>query len=243
MSNESQYLFVLSPNFCGSTLLCKILSSSSSVSFVNSEGTFESQKLEEFDVLIPKRRRWDDSFSPDWSLLKQRMRKRWNLSKPILADKSPPYIMRLQGLLDHFKPSMFILLVRDPYAYAESLIRRPGRSPEEAARIVVKRMSYQRENLQILKSEPHIFLKYEELTDDPENTIRRMQEFTPHLEDLRITDEYDVHNLLNAPKMAITNLNEVKISRLNDGTIKTLNDTFGQNEDVLEYFGYKLMSR
>jgi hypothetical protein len=137
--NEQKYLLILSPPYCGSTLLNEIVSSASYVSANNTFGTREGQKLPTVrSIMFDHDRRWDHSLDFDWEFIKKEWRKYWNLNSLILLEKSPPNIIRAKSIEKIFKPAYFILLHRNPYAQCESLIRRDGEYPQIAAEFAVK---------------------------------------------------------------------------------------------------------
>ena len=147
-NKSHQYLFILSPPFCGSTLLNQLISTSKNVSCNNNIGTREGQTLPEVRTFMFDNNRWNNHIELPWQFIKSVWRKYWDLSKPILLDKSIPNIMRVKKINHHFENSSFICMVRNPYAQCEGIIRRNGKSAEFAAKFALNCLRYQKENIE-----------------------------------------------------------------------------------------------
>jgi len=236
---DQKYLFILSPPFCGSTLLNKIISTSGSVSVNNNKGTREGQKLPGVrPIMFDHKRRWDETLDFDWPYIKKVWRKNWDVNATILLEKSPPNILRAKSLEEHFQPAYFIVLYRNPFAHCESLMRRRKTSLEESAQFAIKCLKFQKQNIEQL--DRNIQVAYEALSETPVKTLRQIQMFLPELSDMKLDDFYDVHNFKNKP-LEMTNLNQEKISRFTSREIDELNRIFKLELDLLGFFGYKLL--
>ena len=234
-----KYLFVLSPAFCGSTLLNEILSTSESVSVNNQWGAREGQKLPTVRaIMYDHERRWDKSLDFDWKYIKKEWRKYWDLSAPILLEKSPPNIVRAKSIEEHFHPSYFIVFHRNPYAHCESLIRRRKRDATVAAELAIQCLNFQKANLKGL--ERTIRISYEELTDNTVETVEALNKFLPELKGIKHEQTFTAHNYLGK-NMKVNNLNDDKISKLTSHQIKEINHVFKKNKEVLDFFNYSLI--
>ena len=107
---QHHYLFILCPPFCGSTLLNELLSTSYYVSSNNNIGTREGQTLPETNDIMFNNR-WDKKKTLPWGEIKKIWRNYWDLSKPILLEKSTTNIMRLENIKHHFRPASFLSLI------------------------------------------------------------------------------------------------------------------------------------
>ena len=116
--------FILSPPFCGSTLLTEILSTSRNLSCNNNIGLKEGQHLPETHNILFTQDRWDPNKKIDWLKIKSIWNNYWDRSKDILLEKSPPNICRAENINDVFNNSKYICLIRNPYAQIQSNIRR-----------------------------------------------------------------------------------------------------------------------
>lgn len=239
-SISNKYLFILSPPFCGSTLLSEVLSTSNSVSTNNTRFQREGQKLPKVREIMFTDLRWDENVDYDWIYIKKEWRKYWDITKPILLQKSPSNLVRAKSIENHFTPSYFIIWVRNPYAHCESLLRREKRkySSKTAAEFAVKCLYYQKENAESLKN---VFLtSYENLVFDPLQFADKIQSFLPDLGKVETSQEFKAHNFKNR-KMKINNLNREKISKLTPDQLQDINLVFRKNIDILKYFNYSLI--
>ena len=110
---ENKYLFILSAPLCGSTLLNEILSTSSNVSTNNNWGTREGHKLPTTrQMMFDHDNRWNTDVDFDWQFINAEWRKYWDVSNPVLVEKSPPNIIRAKSIESAFIPSYFIILIR-----------------------------------------------------------------------------------------------------------------------------------
>ena len=236
---EHQYLFILSPPFSGSTLLTKIISSSNNVSCNNNIGTQEGQTLPEVIEIIFDHNRWDNNIKLPWDKIKKIWHKYWDLSKPILLEKSPPNIMRTKEIKETFIPISFICMVRNPYAQCESIIRRNGKSVSYAAKFALKCLEYQKLNIENEKN--LIFFTYEELCENTKEVTNNIVSFISDLKDIRYEQKFKTQNFKTKKEMEITNLNSEKISKLTKKQISEINSYFKKKKELLNYFNYNII--
>ena len=138
-----RFLFILSPPFCGSTLLNQILSTSNNLSCNNHLGVREGQLLPEVKDIMFYNKGWDDDVKYPWERIKKIWMKYWDQSKEILMDKSTTNIMRVREISEVFDNISFLAMVRNPYAQVEGIIRRNGATTEYAAEFALKCLKYQ----------------------------------------------------------------------------------------------------
>ncbi len=237
---DNKFLFILSPPFCGSTLLNQVISTSQFVSVNNEVDTREGQTLPEVrKMMFDHHQRWDENLVLDWPFIKKIWLKYWDRTKPILLEKSPPNIVRAAKLQEHFAPSYFIIFHRNPYAHVESLINRKNPDLEEAARFSIRCLQHQKRNLENLKN--HIHISYEQLTNAPESVVNQLQEMLPELTDINIEQNFTAHNFKKEKAMKITNLNQEKIGKLNPDQMERINQIFEPHGELLQFFDYDLV--
>ena len=206
---ENKYLFILSPPFCGSTLLNHIISSSKNVSSNNIYHSREGQQLPGVKkVLFDNKRRWHPDTTFDWTFIKSEWEKYWDVTKSILLEKSPCSIVRADVLVEAFVPAYFVIIYRNPYAHCEGVMRRNKWPPEKAANFVIKCLRFQKKNKLQLKNA--ITFSYEEMTEDPERIVGLLVNQLEELNDIQISKLYPTQNVRNK-NIAITNLNDEKI--------------------------------
>ena len=236
---EHKFLFILTPPYCGSTLLNQILSTSNNLSCNNPLGNREGMLLPEVRHIMLYNR-WDnDSFYP-WEKIKNIWMKYWDHSKEILMDKSPPNIIRVKEIKKVFKDIYLLAMVRNPYAHVQSIMTRNKTSVENAIEFTLKCLRYQKENRESEKN--ILFLTYEDLCNNTEGSIEKIHEFLPNLGALKIDIKFTAHNFKNKGKMKIKNLNNEKINRLSTEQIKIINSYFSKEEELLSYFGYSIIN-
>ena len=240
-SNKShQFLFILSPPYCGSTLLNQLISSSKNVSCNNNLGTREGQLLPGVKHFMFRDDRWDESIQYPWEKIKDVWMQYWDFSKPIFLDKSIPNIMRVDEIEEVFSPIRYICMVRNPYAQVEGIIRRNGQDPKLAAEFAIKCLNYQHINKNRKNT---LFFSYEELCDYSLDIAQKIIEFVPELDEINIDAEFSSHNYKTVKKMKITNLNDEKISKISNKDLDIINSIFVPRKDLLESFNYKIIVR
>lgn len=237
---EHKYLFILSPPYCGSTLLNQLISTSKTVSVNNDVDTREGQRLPTLaKLMFYHTRRWDTTLDYDWEFVKKEWLKYWNLKATILLEKSPPNIVRAKSIEKYFQPAFFLIFHRNPYAHCESLIRRNEKDPVKAANFAIQCLNYQKINIQELKSQK-LQVSYELLTEHTESAVKMMTDLLPELGDIIYEKEFTAHNL-HSKEMKISNLNQEKIDNLTLKELDAINSVFTKNIDILIFFGYKLI--
>ena len=236
---EHKFLFILCPPYCGSTLLNQILSTSNNLSCNNHLGVREGQLLPEVKDIMFYNKGWDTDISYPWQTIKRVWMKYWDQRKKILMDKSTTNIMRVKEIKDVFDNIYFLAMVRNPYAHVEGIIRRNTATTEYAARFALKCLRYQKKNKE--NEENILFLSYENLCDNKDGSIEKIQQLIPEIGAVNSDLEFSAHNFKTEGKMKIKNLNHEKISKLSSEQIKIINSYFKKEEKLLNYFGYSII--
>lgn len=231
----SSYLFVLCPPYSGSTVLWKLLSTSENVSSLPLEGQF----LPELKKLM-RDKPWDASHTLPWPEIKRVWESYWDRNKPVLLEKSPPNLIRTKDILAHFQPVKFIIMVRNPYAQCEGLIRRNNWKVTRAANFSMMCLRTQLENARELDDAQ--VLTYESLVQDPAQACEQLATFMPALGDMDSTASFKVHSIDGTLDRPITDLNAKKIASLPADTIASMNDIFFQHRETIEDWGYNLLN-
>jgi hypothetical protein len=236
---KNSFLFILCPPYSGSTLLNELISTSSSVSVNNDLGTREGQQLPKIrKIMFDHNHRWNIDRKYDWRFIKREWLKYWDVSRPILLEKSPPNVIRALEIQAHFKPAYFICMVRNPYATCEGLIRRNHDQPGKAARFIMNCYKYQKKNVENL--EHAVLVNYEELTENTKHVADRFAGFLPGLSDINIHLVSRAHNYKKKP-MPIKNMNYEKITKLKQEQLSEINSVFEKDKKTLDYFGYEII--
>ena len=236
---KNQHLFILSPPFCGSTLLTEILSTSRNLSCNNNIGLKEGQHLPETHNILFTQDRWNPNKKIDWLVIKSIWNKYWDRSKDILLEKSPPNICRAENINDVFNNSKYICLIRNPYAQIQSNIRRYSTDITDATEKYISYLKYQKNNLEKLSDT--LLISYEELADNPIKTKEKIISFIPLLSDINIDLKFKAHNMHKKKEMGIVNLNDDSISALNKNQIDKINSSLKTHQDLIKFFNYSLL--
>jgi hypothetical protein len=238
---DNTFLFILAPPFSGSTLLTELIFTSKHVSVNNPyDRNLEGQKLPSVRHIMFTKERMDEKHDFDWRYIKKEWLKYWDLTQPVLLEKSPANIFRALSLQQFFTPSRFIIFYRNPYAHCESFMRRLNSTPEQAASFVIRYLKVQFKNIQDIPEA--LVLSYELLTNHPAQVVGRLNAFIPELCGFDINRKFKAHNHLGKV-MRIQNLNQEKIDALSAADIVKINEVFAEEKDLLEFFGYELMHR
>ena len=233
-----KFLFILSPPYCGSTLLTQIISTSKKISCNNYIATMEGQLLPELRNHMFNKNRWDKSNVYDWSKIKNVWMKYWDQSKPVLMDKTTTNIMRFDEIKKQFDNTYAICLVRNPYAVIEGIMRRNSKSIEFAVEFCIKTLQYQKYNIENNKN--LAWISYSELCDNQNLVKKKIKSILPEIDDLDFNKFFKAHNFKNK-SMRITNLNDEKISKLKKEDILKINKYFSKEKELLSFFEFQMI--
>jgi hypothetical protein len=198
----------------------------------------EGQYLESVKDIM-RVRPWDPEYRIPWETIKSKWEAEWDLSKPILVEKSPPNLIRAFEIEKAFSPSYFIIIIRDPYAFCQGYIQRQKVSIEEPAKLWVNWAQYQVRNIEGL--ERTLFFTYESFTEDPIGTSNKILRFFPQLEYLNPDASFLARSILGYESRKISNLNHLKIGQLSVRDIMKINSVLENHPDLLQFFGYQML--
>lgn len=228
----NSYIFILCPPFCGSTILWKLVSTSSTVSTLPCEGQFipEVEKIMRKDP-------WNSDQKLPWGEIKNTWNNYWNQDKPFFLEKSPPNIIRASEIAEYFHPVNFLIMVRNPYAHCEGLIRRRNYDAQGAAEFTVHCLKQQARNAEELKNT--LCFTYEELAGDPKSVSQKIQFFLPQIGALGHNQKFKTRSIDGKISRGIVDLNQKKIHNLSITDLKKINAILKRNSNVMNYWGYK----
>ncbi len=230
----SSYLFVLCPPYSGSTLLWKLLGTSQNVSTLPDEGQFLPELAD-----IMRDKPWDPGQILPWPEIKAVWESYWDMGKPVLLEKSPPNLIRTRDILAHFQPVKFVVMVRNPYAQSEGLMRRNQWTVKRAANFSMMCLRTQLRNARDLDNA--LVLTYESLVQNPVQVCRQLVQFMPQLDDMDHAASFEVHSIDGSLNRPITDLNAKKIAALSADTIAAMNEVFVQHRETIEAWNYELL--
>ena len=237
---DHKFLFILTPPYCGSTLLNQILSTSKNLSCNNHLGVREGQLLPEVKNMMFLNKGWHTEVNYDWPFIRKVWMKYWDQRKAILMDKSNTNIMRVNKVKEVFDNAVFLAMVRNPYAQVEGIMRRNGATAEYAAKFALKCLRYQKQN-KLSEKENILFTSYEELCDTKYEVVEKIKKFIPEIGNIDSDLEFSAHNFKTDGKMKIQNLNKEKIKKINKENMGIINSYFNKEIDLLEFFGYSII--
>ncbi|MCH4552108.1 sulfotransferase [Aestuariibaculum lutulentum] len=237
---ENKFIFILCPPYCGSTLINQVVSSSSKVSVNNFFGTREGQQLPTLrTMMFDNENRWDENYDHDWKFIKNEWMKYWDITKPFLLEKSPSNILRAESIDEVFANSHYIITYRNPYAHCEGIMRRNKATAEYAANFTIKCLYHQKKNIEMLQNK--VVMSYEEITTNRNEFRNKIISMLPELNDISVDKKFSAHNQYNK-NLEISNLNQKQIEKLSKQDLIKINNIFSKEEELLEYFGYKLIN-
>ena len=191
---------------------------------------------------------FQDIINYDWPKIKEIWNNKWQLSEKwnenarVLIEKSPPNVLRAIMMEKIFENSYFIVMIRNPYAIAEGIRRRWGKTLQRSAKHWVESSRVQIENVEKLNNV--IWFRYEKLCSRPEYVKNMIIDFIPELYDLNfntsITGTHAI-NKANSTPIKIINFNTRQMGNLSKHDISVINKELIKAPDVLKYFGYKMM--
>ncbi|MCS4058438.1 sulfotransferase [Salinibacter ruber] len=233
IKSKPQYFFVLSPPFSGSTVLHDLLATSTKVSTLPKEG----QHLEEAAKYM-RGSHWKPEHKVPWKKIKKIWNNAWQGDGPIFLEKSPPNLLRAEELRNTFKPASFVIMIRNPYAFAEGIRRRRNNiGIVRGAKLWVRIAEYQKQNIENLKRK--IFFKYNFLCTHTEKVIKRLSTFDSRLDDLDPTKVVGWSS--NRREIGIRNMNVIQVRRLSSRDVSRINNVLRERADLMEFFGYKFV--
>ena len=252
------HLFLLCPNNSGSTYLSRAIAQSRHVWSLEKEGqhvfgfagphTLDSKWPLIWASSDEALAVFADRSAFDW----ERSRKAWYFLATAKTDaasvfhtKAPPFLLHARDLSETFENARFVLMVRDPYAALEGILRRKQRHKtisrnldlaEAGARHLLKCLEIQRANIDLL-GEAAIAFTYEELCAGPEEMAHRIEALVPALDDLDLSQRLSIKGTYDEP---LRNMNEEQIARLSPEEISAATRVFEEGREHLEFFGYAL---
>ena len=227
----NKYLFILCPPYSGSTVLWKLVSTSAAVSSLPNEGQFLPEVKD-----VMRRDPWNADITLPWTDIKKVWDGYWDRTKPLLVEKSPPNLIRTRDILEHFKPICFLLMVRNPYAHCEGLMRRNGVDATTAAEFSVRCMKAQAANAAMLENV--LSFTYEELVASPEDVGGRIERFLPEIGTLHHRQSFRLQAIDGWVDRRIVDLNQTKLDNLSPEDVRRITSVLRRHPDVMSHWRY-----
>jgi hypothetical protein len=251
------HLFIVCPNNSGSTYLKNAFRSSRhtwnlaregqrTFGFVGPRGRDKNRQL-----IWAGRPEWVDEYRAhenfDWTITKRAWYLQAVANDPaatVFVEKSPPFLLMPEVLAANFRDARFVLMVRDPYAAYEGIIRRRVPNAPDvdedprviAAQHLMAAFAHQLRNRAEL-AECSVFFTYEELCADPERCAALVMDLAPAIDDLDLDQEILVKGIYEEP---LRDMNEQQIARLTPEDLAIATRVFAPHAAMLAEFGYDL---
>lgn len=242
---QPHLLFILTPPYAGSTALAQLLNTS--------HRTMILQRKGEGQWLLPGMRekdRWNPDKTIDYASVKAVWLHRYQMVNrltgqiDVVIEKSPPNMMRIAALSELFDKVSFLAFNRDPYASCASRLHRYKKAAGLDTRqrcFVLSRYAKDwllrsAKLMELVQQRDIPWVSYETFCSDPGAAIA--------LVDLpaRVTDSMDaaasVH-VKDYPCQPVTDFNARQTGELSDNEIDTIGAVLKEQNEVLEYFGYR----
>ncbi len=244
-----QHLFVLAPNNSGSTFLTRALGLSPGAWSLPREGQHlpgfagPSSRATGTGLLwaaTPERiAAFADPAAYDWA----RTRRAWHFharaetpAASVLVIASPPFVLIADQLAQAFPEARFVLLVRNPWATAEGILRgTPGPpDPAVAARHLVAAFAAQRRNRDLLGPRA-TSLTYEAMCRDPGAAAAGIEALVPALGPVTLDRRIAVKGSYDEQ---LRDMNAEQIARLAPSARAAIDPIFAVPRELFAAFGY-----
>jgi hypothetical protein len=242
--SDPHYVFIAGGAYTGTTGLLGLLSSSPEVSNLCGAGTIccEGSWLLINKGLVDMKIRNDPRYPKDWRKALDIFSNYWDLSKPVLVDKSPDYLGRFSRIWQDLGPTgakvSFIYLVASPCYFLSSPTLRHG--SDRAAL-----MSDWRRIVAIMKGEVTklraaganvIVLKAENIIGDPHGVASKLLDFIPELRSVDPTQS-GVGGAPYVESGQARSQSAYEFANASDGK-RYIGDFSGAESDTMSWLGY-----
>lgn len=235
------YLFLFCINNSGSTAIARFIASAGNV-YLPPYGHGEGQFVPSVRPVM-RAAPWVEDVSLPWPMIRRRWDELLRASgKDIFLEKSPPNLMRAPDIARHFPDARFLVSLADPYSYCGSCWYRYCHHADKAG--FLRRMAgewlvkaqWQRRNLETLPQA--LRLSYEQFCADPSGAAALIRGLVPELGPIdpaaRVTVKRDTGPIVNT--------NARNILLIERGHLAAVGEVLATRPDLLEYFGYGVLS-
>ena len=263
------YLFLAIPNFCGSTLIHSVLETVPEVVPLiapTSTTKFYGGKTDFVEGNICAGQGYKNLYGPhsieanmehvysnpanyNWNYIKGKWHENWANSNPygtIYMQKTPADIFRISQMLPYFPDCKWIVSVREPYSYVESIMRKatfymdPFKQLDQICFHVLRVMELQIYNARLLASDAYV-MTLEDFINDPSRHVNELSKLVPELSQINLSSQLMIKGKLAT---SIHNEGPERIKRLTeiDGLVDRINEYFTPLESIINHWGYKLQT-
>jgi hypothetical protein len=248
MPEPEKWVFIVGCTNSGTTLLQRMLAGHSKVGSMPGEGQHQQDQLKRYRKHGPHARIW--ATVPEYWRMDEnsthkanvnKLKRQWGVkfndpTKPVLIEKSPSSTLRVRWLQKHFENAHFIGIIRNGYAVAEGICRRKKCDLQTAALQWTKGNEFMLDDFDHL--ERKIIIRYETLTEKPEECLREVCEFIA-IDPKEISFEGKVLNI-HKEASTIKNMNYKSFEGLSEEDCQIIEEIAG---DMLKRLGYSRQER
>lgn len=232
-----KFLFVLSPNNSGSTVIGQYIEAQTG-GYLPPFGNFEGQMAPGVRAAM-RPDHWDPTKELDWSLI----RKEWTAlaeskDKELFIECSPPNILRLDAIRPAFDDvASYLFSISSPYPFIASTIYNYERAPlaerqlQKRAQEWIFRAQWMKRNVE---KHPDIPLfRYEDFCANP-GVIN-------HAMGIKAKPIAGIRGKKNEPVREIVDLTARHLAFLSFSEWDAVNEALGESEALLEFFDYRIV--
>ncbi|MEP5151419.1 sulfotransferase [Planktotalea sp.] len=252
----TRHLFLLCPNNSGSTFLSKALGTSPDVWHLPREGQhalgFSGPITQHENGLIWASTQTSlDQISNPKAFNWHQNKKAWyfqarahSTDAKVFFTKAPPFLAYADLLKQHFSSTRFLIMVRNPYAMIEAILRRRGQFIKDldvllpiAVRHTIACLEMQRAN-QSKFTGISTFFTYEEMCRTPDLVEQKIKKLVPEIKTLQLNQRLSVKQQYNE---RLRDMNAQQIDRLAPQQISHISQMLEPHTSLLSHFGYELL--
>ena len=237
------FYFLFSLNNSGTTIMSQYLNKEIKNSYLSKYGNHEGQNIPTVkDIMKPHR--WDPYHHLDWEFIQNAWTKEALISgKSSFIEASPPNIIRVDKIINHFTKKSCIFSLSSPYHYVASSVRNYWNHVtfKEAIDITLESWT-QRANIQRInmKNFPYIpFLSYDSFCKNPQLLSKA----------LKIHRKTNAPNSIplvpgkrNLPINEIVDMTPRHLAYLGLDGLSQINNYLNEKLDLLNHFGYEIIT-
>lgn len=249
-------LFLLCPNNSGSTFLAKAIATSPEVWSLPREGqhalgfsgpitqnenglTWASSQDSLDEITDPKAFNWAQN-EKTWYFQAQAC----SPAAKVFFTKTPPFLAYAEMLKRHFRNPRFLIMVRNPYAVIEAILRRNKTIVSNQSQLLATAVQHTVACLQMQRrnqksyNKISTFFTYEEMCAKPETVEQKIKTLVPEIKNLRLDQRLAVKGQYDA---WLRNMNDEQIGRLSAMQLQAISDRLLPHAALLGQFGYDLI--
>ncbi|CAN0414285.1 unnamed protein product, partial [Hapterophycus canaliculatus] len=161
----------------------------------------------------------------------------------VFVEKTPFHLLVADQLAQAFSDAFFVIMVRNPYATIEGIVRRGHLRGASRSEVLIAAACHVGAcfETQMYNAQAHanrsLTFTYEDLCANPAAANARLRAALPELSDIEFNRRRPIKGLYDA---ALTDMNTAQIARLSQDDIDQITCALLPFETALKIFGYRL---